>query len=586
MSTLALILVTFVGYLAVYYTYGRFLSRKVFKLRKDALVPSREKEDGIDYVPTRKIVIFGHHYASIAGTGPIVGPAIGVIWGWVPALLWVFFGAVLMGGIHDLGALVVSLRNQGKSLTDVTARYINRRVRLIFFLIVFLEIWVVIAIFGLIIAVLFSIFPSAVLPIWLQIPIAVGLGWVIYRRGGNVTLYTILAVSLMFATIYLGSKYPLAMGTILGLPATGTWTLILLVYAFVASTLPVTLLLQPRDYINAWQLFIMMCILVAGALASSATRGMEIVAPAFNTAATDLPPMWPFLFITIACGAISGFHCIVSSGTTSKQTGSEPDALFISYGSMLLESALAVLMLVAVAAGIGLGYTDPQGQFFTGAEAWQHHYHSWGSAEGMGANLKAVVVGSANMMATIGIPQVLGIVIMGVFIASYAGTTLDTATRIQRYIIAELFTDFKMKKLAGRYTATTIAVVTAGMLAFATGADGKGALELWPMFGAVNQLLAALALLVVTIYLRDRGGWYYLLSGVPCLFMVLMTSWAMLYNEVDFIRAHQYLLAAINAVTFFLAVWMIVEAVLRLMRPVAEAKPEAETVRAVEGAGA
>ncbi|HUU28867.1 MAG TPA: carbon starvation protein A [archaeon] len=575
MDTLVLILVTFFGYLVVYQTYGKYLSRKVFRLDPAAVVPSREMEDGNDYVPTRKGIIFGHHFASIAGTGPIVGPAIGVIWGWLPALLWVFAGAVIMGGVHDLGALVVSLRNQGKSLSEIAAKYINRRVRLIFFLIMFLELLVVIAVFGLVIAIIFSIFPSAVIPIWIQIPIAVGLGWIVNRLGGNVFLSTFVAVALMYFTIYLGSLYPLSMGQVFDMPATGTWTILLLIYAFIASILPVTVLLQPRDYINAWQLFISMGILAAGALVASGTRGMAIVAPAINLHAEGLPPLWPFLFITIACGAISGFHSIVSSGTTSKQTSSEPDALFIGYGSMLLESSLAVLVLVAVAAGIGLGYTTAQGEVLTGPAAWQHHYHSWSTAGGLASNINAVVIGSANMMDVIGIPKSFGIALIGVFIASFAGTTLDTATRTQRYILSELFSDLKMKQLAGRYTATFIAVLTAAILAFATGADGKGALTLWPMFGAVNQLLAALALLVVTIYLRERGKAYYLVTGLPCLFMVIMTTWAMLLNEGIFIREGQYLLAAINAFTLFLAVWMIVEAVPRLFHPIQKTPAQA-----------
>jgi len=570
MDNLLLILVTFFGYLAVYHIYGRFLGSKVFRLDRLAPVPSREKEDGVDFVPTRKSIIFGHHYTSIAGTGPIVGPAIGVIWGWVPALLWVFVGAVIMGGVHDLGALVVSMRNQGKSLTEVTSRYINRRVRLIFFMIMFLELLIVIAVFGLVIAIIFSIFPTAVLPVWLQIPIAVGMGWYIYRRSGNVTLSTAAAVALMYFTVYLGSLAPLGMPEIFNMPATGAWTILLLIYAFVASTLPVTVLLQPRDYINAWQLFISMGLLAAGALVASGAGGMEIVAPAFNPHAEGAPPIWPFLFITIACGAISGFHSIVSSGTTSKQTSCETDALFVGYGSMLLESALAVLVLVAVASGIGLGYATSQGEFLTGAAAWQHHYQSWGAAGGLASNINAVVTGAANMMAAVGIPKSLGTVIMGVFIASFAGTTLDTATRTQRYILSELFAGLKGENLSGRYVTTAIAVITAAGLAFVTGADGRGALTLWPMFGAVNQLLAALALTVVTIYLKERGGWYFLVSGIPCLFMVVMTVWAMLLNEEIFISQGDYHLAVINVFTLFLACWMVVEAAVKIFRPLEE----------------
>ncbi len=567
MDTLLLILVTFLGYILAYHTYGRFLGRKVFGLDSAAETPAHTFRDGIDFVPTRKSVIFGHHYTSIAGTGPIVGPAIGIIWGWVPALLWVFLGAVIMGGVHDLGALVVSLRNQGKTLAEVTSKYVNRRVRMIFFLIMFLELWIVIAIFGLVIALIFDIFPSAVLPVWLQIPIAVGAGFVMYRTTASIALSTVAAVATMYVTIWLGTLLPMSLGAVAGIPATGVWTILLLAYAFVASILPVTVLLQPRDYINAWQLFISMGLLSVGAMVAGGWGGMEIVAPAFNPHASGAPPMWPFLFVTIACGAVSGFHCIVSSGTTSKQTSCEPDALFVGYGSMLLESALAVLVLVAVSAGIGLGYTGEGGVMLTGAAAWQHHYQSWSAAGGLASKIDAVVVGSANMMQAIGIPQSIGKAIMGVFIASFAGTTLDTATRTQRYILSELFSEFRLEKLSGRYVTTAIAVLSAAALAFASGANGAGALALWPMFGAVNQLLAALALLVVTIYLRARGGRYWMISGIPCAFMVLTTSWAMLINEWRFISGGQYLLAAINAFTLVLAGWMVVEAGERIFRP-------------------
>ena len=566
MDTLLLLLVTFFGYILVYKTYGKFLSGRVFHLDDSRQTPSREFEDGVDYVPTRKSIVFGHHFASIAGTGPIVGPAIGIIWGWVPALLWVFFGAVLIGGMHDLGSLVISLRNKGKTLTEITTKFVNPRVRLIFFLIVFFELWIVIAIFGLIIAIIFNIFPASVVPVWIQIPIAVGLGWVIYKRNGNVLLYTAVAVALLYLSVWMGNAWPVAIGSLFGLPPTGIWTILLLIYAFFASTLPVTTLLQPRDFVNAWQLFITMGLMAIGALVAGGLHGMHIVAPAFNTNPAGAPPLWPFLFITIACGACSGFHCIVSSGTSSKQTSCETDSTFIGYGSMLLESALAALVLIAVGAGIGMGLESDSG-LLTGAAAWQQHYNSWEAAGGLASKLRAVVVGSANMMAVIGVPAAVGSVIMGVFIATFAGTTLDTATRTQRYIISELFSDIGLSRLSGRYVTTAIAVVTAALLAFVSGADGKGALMLWPMFGAINQLLAALALMLVTIYLQQRTGWYYLLSAIPCLFMIGSTGWAMILNQVNFMSSGQAFLATINAATIILAFWMVVEAGIKILGP-------------------
>ena len=572
MGALLMIVLTFLGYLVAYHTYGRFLADRIFKLDRNAKVPSKEKEDGLDYVPTRKSIIFGHHYTSIAGTGPIVGPAIGIIWGWVPALIWVFVGSIVMGAVHDLGALVISLRNEGKSIADIAAKLVNRRVRTLCFLIVFVELSIVIAIFGLVIAVLFAMYPQAVWPIWMEIPIAVALGYVLYKGGVPVLLCTGLAVAAMYVTVVQGHFMPLAMPSLFGIPPTGVWTVILLVYAFFASTLPVTTLLQPRDYINSWQLFIAMGLLTAGAFASGLAGKLHIVAPAFNASPKGAPPIYPFLFVTIACGAISGFHSLVASGTSSKQISNERDALFVGYGSMLLEAALAVLVIVAVAAGIGMAYETGDGITLTGQAAWQAHYASWAGAKGLGAKVSAVVVGSANMMSTIGIPRGLGLAIMGVFIASFAGTTLDSATRIQRYVIAEIATGFKVPLIGNRWAATGVAVVTAGILAFSSGDAATGAMQLWPMFGAMNQLLASLVLLLLTIYLKRKGGLKFLITGIPFVFLVLMTTLAMFYNEANFVARGKWLLAVVNGGATYLALWMVLEGWDAFFRPVASSR--------------
>ena len=562
MDALWLLLIAGLGYVVAYHVYGRFLSRKIFGLRPEAKVPSEAKRDGVDYVPTRKGIIFGHHFTSIAGTGPIVGPAIGIIWGWLPALLWVTLGNIFIGAVHDLGSLVVSLRNEGRSVSEVAARYINKRVRFIFFAIVFLTLLIVIAVFGVVIAVVFDRFPGSVPAVWLQIPIAIVLGRLIYRRGMNVTFATVLAVAAMYLTIWLGSRLPFKMPEIAGMPATGSWTILLLIYAWIASTLPVTTLLQPRDYINAWQLFIMMALLAVGAVVTSFGGGLPMVAPAVNLSPTGAPPLWPFLFITIACGAVSGFHSLVASGTSPKQLSREPDSQFVGYGSMLLEGALATLVLICVGAGIAIAYTTVEGETLSGLPAWQHHYASWAGASGLAAKLTAVVVGAANMMSQIGVPTGVGTALMGVFIASFAGTTLDTSVRIQRYVVGELASDLKIPAMANRWTATTLAVITAAVLAFATGANGMGAMALWPLFGSANQLLASLALLVVTLYLRKQGGYKYVVTAIPCLIMLVVTNWAMIVNERIFISQRQWLLAAIGGGVFLLALWMTVEAVI------------------------
>lgn len=576
MDAVLIMVVAFVGYLLAYKLYGKFISQKIFNLSNANKVPSVELQDGNDYVPTRKGVIFGHHFTSIAGTGPIVGPAIGIIWGWVPALIWVLVGTIVMGAVHDFGALVLSMRNQGKSISEITSKYINARTRTIFFIVVLLELWIVIAIFGMIIAVIFNMYPQAVLPIWCEIPIAIFLGWAVYKKGANVGISTFVAVALMYVTVILGHFLPLSMPVIAGMPATGTWSIILFIYCFIASTLPVTTLLQPRDYINAWQLFVAMFILVLGILVSGFTGAVEVVAPAYQATPEAAPALWPFLFITIACGAISGFHSLVSSGTSSKQIAKEEDAMMVGYGAMVMEGMLAVLVIIAVSAGIGMAYTTTDGSVLTGVAAWNTHYASWTAANGLGSKVAAVVVGAANMIATLGIPKPIGIVIIGVFIASFAGTTLDTATRLQRYVVQELASDIKAKFLTGKYAATAFAVITAAILAFATGANGQGALKLWPLFGAVNQVLAALALITITIYLKKRGGIKYLVSAIPCLFMLFMTIWGLIINEMNFISAGNALLYVVNAIVIVISVWMAGEGFVSFLK----AKPELEAAKA------
>ncbi len=568
MTTVLLMLATFAGYLLAYNTYGRFLARRVFKLDPTRKVPASELRDNRDYVPTKRIIIFGHHFTSIAGTGPIVGPAIGVIWGWVPAFIWVFFGSILMGGVHDFGALVVSMRNQGRSIADITGELIGPRVRIIFFLIVMLILWVVIAIFGLVMALIFNRFPAAVIPVWSEIPIAVTLGWLVYRRGlaNRLLLFDIAAVILMYLTILIGWRFPLLMPPVLGIPATGVWTIILLIYAFAASVLPVTTLLQPRDYINAWELGIALVLMTLGVLVAGVSGRVPLVAPAFRSAVPGAPPVWPILFITIACGAISGFHALVSSGTSSKQVAREPDALFVGYGSMLVESALAVLVIIACCAGIGMSYRATDGSLLTGVAAWTHHYASWGTASGMNANLDAFVTGAANLLSSYGIPLGAAVAIMGVLVVSFAATTLDTATRLQRYVVSELARTVRLPALSNPWVATTIAVGSAGALAFASGTNGAGALALWPVFGALNQLLAGLALLVVTAWLRSRSRFYWL-TLLPALFMLTMTSWALARGLLQYASIGNWLLFFVSAVCLVLELWMIVETLILWVRP-------------------
>ena len=559
MNSLLVAAICFVGYLIAYHTYGRYLGKKIFKLSPVAKCPSTALRDDVDFVPAKKEVLFGHHFTSIAGLGPIVGPAIAIIWGWVPALLWIVFGAIFMGAVHDLGTLVVSMRAKGRSIGDLVSDLINPRVRQLFLWIIFFELWIVIAIFALIIAILFGRYPQAVIPVWFEIPIAVWLGYMIYKRGKNPVPFGIAAVIIMYLTVVIGAYLPLNMPElqISGLTLTPImiWIVILFIYAFIASTLPVQRLLQPRDYINGHQLIVALGLLFIGVIVARPA----FVAPALNASPEGAPLMIPMIFVVIACGAISGFHALVSSGTSSKQCDLETNAKFVGYGGMLMEGGLSVLVIVACGAGLGLGLAIKGGAVLTGTAAFTHHYASWAAAAGLGSKLDAVVVGSANLMASYGIPMKIAITIMGVFLVSFAATTLDTATRIQRYVIAEMGASWKAKPMTGRYVATFIAVITAMVLAFYSG-DGKGALTLWPLFGTVNQLLAALALLVLTIYLlrKKLPTW---IAFFPFLFMVVMDGWAMLINIKSFSATGKTFLLVMAVIIFVLMLWMIAEAI-------------------------
>jgi carbon starvation protein len=381
-------------------------------------------------------------------------------------------------------------------------------------------------------------------------------------------------VLLMYATIVVGAYLPIEMPAMLGLSPTAVWVIILLIYAYVASTLPVQTLLQPRDYINAHQLFIALGLLSLGVLLSQP----EMVAPAINTSPEGAPPMWPMLFIIVACGAISGFHSLVSSGTSSKQCDSEASAQSIGYGGMLLEGMLATFVILSCGAGLGLGLTK-DGETFVGVEAFSQQYSSWAAANGLTAKVSAFVHGAANMIESVGVPHGITIAIMGVFVVSFAATTLDTSTRLQRYIVGELARVVRIPWLARRHPATTVAVVTALLLAFSAGSSGTGALTLWPLFGSVNQLLAGLALLVVTVYLARRGS-PIRYTFLPMLFMVAMTSWGMVVNLRGYQADGNWLLFAIGLPVFALEMWMVIEGIVVLRQVYGRQKPvgvEAET---------
>lgn len=564
MNSALLALLALIGYLIAYFTYGKFIGGRILNLSDKNRMPSHELRDDIDFVPAKRSIVFGHHFTTIAGLGPIVGPAIGIIWGWLPAFLWVFFGSIFMGAVHDLTTLIVSARNKGMTMGELTGKIIGPSTRYALQFIMQLLLFIVLAVFALIVGTLFQMYPESVIPVWVQIPIAVWLGKSL-RKGKNQVLYSSLALLVMYASIIAGVYFPVS---IPGDPqrVVVLWCMILFAYVFIASTTPVQVLLQPRDYINSQQLIVAMVLIVIGlAIAHPA-----LVAPAINQHAfdpgSDVPSMAPLMFIIIACGAISGFHSLASSGTTVKQVDRESDARIIGYGGMLLESFFAVLVLMAIGGGLGMGLMV-DGKMLSGIEAYQHHYSSWSAANGLGAKLEAFITGGANLLNAIGIPLKFGAAMISVFIVSFANTTLDSAARIQRLSLQEIFknAEGKVKKpMNNRYVATAFIVIIASIMTFLK-PGGQGAMVLWPLFGSLNQLMAALALGVVTVYLHTKGK-AIIYTLIPMLFVLVITLWAMLENGFQFLREKDYVLVSISLVIIILTAWLSLSSALAIFK--------------------
>lgn len=598
MSTFFVAIGSFLGFLIAYHTYGRWIARQVFGLDPNAAVPSKELEDGVDYVPSKRSIVFGHHFTSIAGTGPIVGPAIAVFWGWLPALLWVVFGSIFIGAVHDFSALIISMRNRGQTVGEIAGRMISSRTKILFLLALFFALTVVLAIFGLVIAVIFDKYPGSVLAVWVSLPIAIIFGLMMRRGSTQLLPMSIISLILIYFAVYIGSYHlPITLPFSNQIVA---WTIILLCYCAVASVLPVWLLLQPRDYVNSHQLFVALALLVGGLFMACLGGQADLFASTpmvTQELPKNTPPIWPFLFITIACGAISGFHCLVSSGTSSKQLSSETDAQAIGYGSMLLEGALAVVVILACCAGVGMGKFEPKevdvagvtqveyqevidpntNQPYTKRDAWRNTYQLGTKKDGeditwadfsLKSKIGAFVEGGANFLSMIGIPLQLGIGIIAVLVACFAATTLDSATRLQRYVIQELGQTLRIAPLKNMYLATALAVVLGGAIAMVPGNDkgtmGTGGLLLWPLFGATNQLLAGLAFVVTAFYLwrRNKPVWF---VAIPMVFMIVLPGWALVWQLFNgetgwFWDPNKILVRLIGLATLLLQVWMIIEA--------------------------
>jgi len=565
MSSIILVLFGLGIFFLGYWFYSHFIESRIFGINDpDLITPAHEFEDGIDFLPTKRHILFGHHFTSIAGAAPIIGPCVAAYWGWLPAFVWVVLGTVFMGAVHDYGALVVSIKEKGRSIADITASVISSRTRIMFLIFVMMLIWLVLAVFAMAIADLFVSIPSSVLPINIQIIVALIIGWIIYKKGMNSFIPSIIALGVLYLFVWLGTQIPLSF-SLLGWAKdqqTSAWIIILFIYSGIASLLPVWLLLQPRDYINSHQLLVGLGLIFLGIAVANPIIQAPIIRTSFEASA---PSIFPLLFVTIACGAISGFHGLVSSGTTSKQINSITDARLIGYGGMIGEGTLALASIICAVAGIGLVSTCTLPAIGAVSDlTWSVYYDSWAHASANKAT--AFVLGGGALLESLGISPELAKTLMAVLVIAFAATTLDTATRIQRFIITELAIVLRFKFLTNRYVATIAAILPAILLVFVnvslpSSTEAKQvAWVLWPIFGASNQMLAALTLMVLTLYFWQKNKPVLALL-IPMILVMLVTIVTLCVKAMEF-YSQNTILFVINLFMIGLVMWMIVEGII------------------------
>ena len=521
--------------------FGKYLDVKIFKLNAKAPVPSHEFKDNKDYVPTNRFVLFGHHFASIAGAAPIIGPAIAVIWGWVPALLWVLLGTIVWGATHDFGALVLSVRSKGKSIGELAKDIIGTKATTAYMIIIYFVVILLSAVFYLAIAGLLISYPAIVFPVFALMGTAMLIGILIYRTPIGLKPASLVGIIFMLFAIWWGTghPYPMPETTFLGTDKF-TWVTILAFYGFIASILPIWLLLQPRDYLESFQLYAGLILIYLGLFFTAP----HFVAPAFRTNIPGAPPLWPFLFVTIACGALSGYHSIVSSGTSSKQLNNEKDAKLVGYGGMLAEGSLGILSVLVCTAG------------FATTGLWLKHYASWGHASGLGAKLSAFVDGASGFISHLGIPPSLSQTFVALIIVSFAMTTLDTSCRLGRYIVSEFGDQQNLSIFQNKYVASFMSAGVAYVLAIGLYGGKPAGILLWPLFGTTNQLLASLVFATLTIYLLRKKSptWP---TALPAVIVTITTLSAMIWNIKEFVTAKNWILALVGGIILIAALVLI-----------------------------
>ena len=533
MNALIIVFISGILFSAGFVFYTRRLER-LWRIDPKQPTPAKTEYDGIDYVPAKHwTILFGHHFASIAGAGPILGPVIAaVVWGWLPALIWIILGSIFLGGVHDFSALMISLRHKGKSIADITQKVLNFRSKMVFAVFIFLSLLLVMAVFAVVSAKTLINEPRLVIPTFGLILVAILVGLMMYKWKWNQLTATILGIILLAGLLILGEYIPITLKVVNPLTL---WILILFAYAFIASVLPVNVLLQPRDYLSTFILFFG---LFFGYLGLIITHPV-MHAPAFIGWTGNPGYLWPMLCVIIACGAISGFHSLIASGTTSKQLTNEKDATKIGYGAMILEGVLAVLALLCVTAG--LYWTDKTGRVGLVYPQLMKSGDWIGTFSAGFGQITKPILGT------------LGTLIAAIMLNAFVLTTLDSATRINRYITEELFAEgFKIRIFRNRYFSTMVIIVLA--LCFALG----NWQAIWPIFGTSNQLVAALVLLVVSAYLisNKRPAKFTL---YPAIFMLITTFAALIWEGIRSFRQQNILLLIITVLLFILAVFIIRE---------------------------
>ena len=566
MGSLILMVIGLAVMAAGYLVYSKYLSRKVYKLNDSFVTPAHELSDGVDYVPTNKFILWGHHFTSVAGAAPIVGPAIAVIWGWLPALLWVTLGTVFFAGMHDLGTLWASTRNKGLSIGALSARYIGKRGASLFLVVIFLVLLMVIAAFAVVIKNLLISTPGAVIPVWGAIVVALLVGVAVYRLRWRLLPVTVVGVTALYSLIVIGDMMPVVLPeSVLGMSPATFWIVALFAYGAIASLLPVWVLLQPRDYINGVQLFIGLILLFGAVLLATLFSGTppDVVAPMINMDVPEgTPSMIPLLFVTIACGAISGFHGMVSSGTTSKQLDKETDARFVGYFGAVGEGLLSLGTILAVIGG------------FKSAAEWNEIYSTFGSA-----GVNAFVQGGGTLMQNgIGLPASLSATLLATMAVLFAATTMDTGMRLLRFVVQEAAASFKVK--IGNFPAVIIVVVLGLGLTFSQGLGGDGGLRIWPLFGTTNQLMASLSLSIIAVILIRKGR-NPIAALIPLVIVFVMAFWAAIVQLGSFANPENpdWLLFSLDVIIIVASVWVATEAIIA-MRNARKMVPEDENADA------